>query len=121
MNCTISSTYAERLEQIKVRTRVRLGDRRYGLPSLDRALDQPIVDVGHILHVEHAPSLEAFEVTSQRAEHEDRADVSDVQVVVDGGATDVDPHGLAVLRCEGIQAPREAVVELQGPTSQAAL
>jgi hypothetical protein len=86
-----------------------LGDFLHGSPLFLALLDELVVDVGDVGDVDDLVAA-VLKVTAQGIEDDERAGVADVDIVVDGGAADVDAvlarhlrHELFLLAGQGVE------------------
>ena len=86
-----------------------LGDFLHGGALFLALLDELIVDVGDVGHIEDLVAA-VFQIAAQGVEHDQRAGVADVDIVVNGRAADVDAvlaghlrHELFLLAGQGVE------------------
>ena len=86
-----------------------LGDFLHGSPLFLALLDELVVDVGDVGDIDDLVAA-VLKVTAQGIEDDERAGVADVDIVVDGGAADVDAvlarhlrHELFLLAGQGVE------------------
>src|ERR1044072_7799412 len=104
---------AERVEVLPERRDVLRRVLVNRLPLLARELYDAVFDVRDVHHVRQAEAL-VLQVTAQQvAEDRERAEVSDVRVVPDGRAADVEPHLALVHGAELFELAGESVGEFK--------
>ena len=86
-----------------------LGDFLHGSTLLLALLDELVIDVGDVGDIDDLVAA-VLKVTAQGIEDDERAGVADVDIVVDGGAADVDAvlarhlrHELFLLAGQGVE------------------
>ena len=85
----------------------------HGDASSDRALDELVIDVGDVHDPRDVVSV-VDEVTFDRIENDGADHVADVSLVVDGWAAEINADAAVVDWDEGLLAPGERVVDLDG-------
>ena len=105
---------------------ISLGDLLIGLALLVGTLDDLVVHVGEVLHERHLVAA-VLQIAAQHVEHDDRARVADVDVVIHRRAAGVhthfarlDRHELFLLHGHGvvqfhIQAPLRRICNKKAP------
>src|ERR1700694_202554 len=103
---------SQRIEILKKRLDVLLGELVDRLAMLRRLLDDAIFDIGEVHHLRDAvPLLE--EDPAQEILEEEGAEVADVGIVVDGRAARVHPNLAWFDRCEFFELTAHRVVQAQ--------
>jgi hypothetical protein len=87
------------------------GERVHGLAVLACAADDLVVDVGDVAHVSDAVAARA-QPAAHDVEGDEHAGMTEVQIVVDRHAADVDADVRRVERDERLLGAPEAVVDL---------
>ncbi len=92
--------------------RYRLGHLTDAYSALTRRLDDLVVDVGEVHHLEYFPPSEREYAAEQIFEHE-RPKIAEVRRLVDGRAAGVDANGFPILGRKRFDLAGERVVEAE--------